>query len=378
MDVLGNAVMYLVPFLVILTALVFVHEWGHYAVARRAGVRVDVFSIGFGPELFGWNDRHGTRWRLSLIPLGGYVLLFGEPGSQAAAAEDGGAIMPESERCHAFMYKSLRARAAIVAAGPAANFAFALFVLTILFMTYGQPYTPPDVGGVLPGSVAERAGIQPGDVFVTVEEAAIERFEDVQQAVRLAPGRPLAVVLRRGEETVSLTLTPEAHLLTDRFGNTHTVGRLGISRAGQEYRRHHPLAAVGKAVEETGMVVGATLSALGDMILGARGTEELGGPLRIAQMSGEVAKIGLEATLWFVAMLSINLGLLNLFPVPMLDGGHLAFYGIEAIRGRPLGPRAQEYGFRIGLALVLTLMVFATWNDLVQLQVVQFFRDLLS
>jgi regulator of sigma E protease len=377
MEFLSGLWTYVIPFLVVLTVLVFVHELGHYWVARRNGVRIEVFSIGFGPELFGRTDRAGTRWKISAIPLGGYVKMFGDAD---AASTPSGAVrhMTPEEREVSFFHKRLGQRAAIVAAGPIANFLFAIIGLTLLFSLYGQPFTPPDIGSIQPDSAAAQAGMQPGDVIVEVDGQPIERFEEVQQIVRFNQGTPLALVIQRDGQRLPITATPQVTTITDRMGNTHTIGLLGIGRAGMEYRRHDPLTALWQAGRETVNLTVGTLGAVGQMIAGSRGTEELGGPLRIAQMSGEVAQSGVIALVWFMAILSVNLGLINLFPIPMLDGGHLLFYAVEAIRGKPLGDRAQEYGFRIGLALVLTLMVFATWNDLVHLRVVDFFRDLIS
>jgi regulator of sigma E protease len=248
-----------------------------------------------------------------------------------------------------------------------ANFIFAIVLLAGLFSTVGQPFTPADVGQVQPASAAEQGGIKPGDTITAIDGRQIDRFEDVQQAVALNNGAPMAIVVRRDGRDVSLNVTPQMTERTDRFGNVHRIGLLGIGRSGVEYVRHDPVTAVVRATEETWNLSAGTLKAIWQMIVGARTTDELGGPLRIAQMSGEVAQGGIVAIVWFMAVLSVNLGLINLFPIPVLDGGHLLFYVAEAIRGRPLGQRAQEYGFRIGLALVLTLMVFATWNDLMHL-----------
>lgn len=377
MEFLSGLWTYVIPFLVVLTVLVFVHELGHYWVARRNGVRIETFSIGFGPELFGRTDKTGTRWKFSAIPLGGYVKMFGDAD---AASTPSGAVrsMTPAEREVSFFHKRLGQRAAIVAAGPIANFLFAIIGLTLLFSIYGQPFTPADIGSVQPESAAAQAGMLPGDVIVEVDGQVIERFEEVQQIVRFNQGTPLALVVQRDGQRLPISVTPQVTTVTDRMGNSHTIGLLGIGRAGMEYRRHDPLTALWQAGRETVNLTVGTLGAVGQMIGGSRGTEELGGPLRIAQMSGEVAQSGIVALIWFMAILSVNLGLINLFPIPMLDGGHLLFYAVEAIRGKPLGDRAQEYGFRIGLALVLTLMVFATWNDLVHLRVVDFFRDLIS
>jgi regulator of sigma E protease len=377
-EFLNHGLTYIVPFLIILTVLVFVHELGHYLIARWNGVRIEVFSIGFGPELFGWWDRAGTRWKFSTIPLGGYVKMFGDSDASSGLPVPGIARLAPAERDVSFHYKRLGQRAAIVAAGPAANFLFAVAVLAILFTTYGQPFTPAEVGQVQPGSAAEQGGIHPGDVIVSIDGSAVQRFEDVQQIVRLNPGVPMTIGVRRDGKEQTLNVTPSRTELTDRFGNHYQIGLLGIARSGMEYVKRDPASAIIQAGTETWDLSVSTLKAMWQIIIGTRATDELGGPLRIAQMSGEVAQGGVVAVLWFMAVLSINLGLINLFPVPVLDGGHLLFYAAEAVRGKPLGQRAQEYGFRIGLALVLTLMVFATWNDLVHLRIVEFVKGLVT
>ncbi len=354
-DLLQLVIGYFVPFLLILSVVVFVHEFGHFWVARRNGVRVEVFSIGFGPELVGWTDRHGTRWKFSLIPLGGYVKMLGEEDAPAAA------LPPD-----AFPAKRVGQRMAIVAAGPLANFLFAILVFALLFLAFGKPYAPPVVGDVVPESPAAEAGLLPGDRILAVDGEAVDSFEDLQRIVRDRPGVPLVFTVRRDGETFDLTIIPELRELDTPAGKVR-IGLIGVTSQGLEYRRLGPLAALWEAVGETGRMIAATLEAIGQMIVGSRGTEELGGPLRIAQMSGEIAQQGLVPALWFAAILSLNLGLINLFPIPMLDGGHLLLYTIEAVRGRPLSERSQEILFRIGLAMVVTLMLFATWNDLRQL-----------
>ncbi|WP_044560031.1 RIP metalloprotease RseP [Azospirillum sp. B4] len=364
-------------FLVVLTVLVFVHEFGHYYIARRNGVRVDVFSIGFGPEIWGFNDRAGTRWKFSLIPLGGYVKMFGDadaasrPGAEART-------MTAEERAVSFHHKRVGQRAAIVAAGPMANFLFAIVAMSLLFMFYGQPYTPATVQQVEPDSAAAAGGVQAGDRVLELNGRPIERFEDLQQIIAVSPGMPLAMKVQRGDAQVDLTVTPRAVESEDRFGNKSRIGRLGVVRGQDEYHRRDPLNAVWAACKGTWALITGTLDAVGQMIIGAHGTEDLGGPLRIVQMSGQMAQVGFVQVIWFMTVLSVNLGLINLFPVPMLDGGHLMYYGLEALRGRPLGERAQEYGFRIGLALVLSLMIFATWNDLVHFGVGAFVKSLIS
>lgn len=372
---------YVVPFLVVLTVLVFVHEMGHYLAARKCGIRVEVFSVGFGRELFGWTDRVGTRWKLCAIPFGGYVKMFGEMQSYRDVPADASSGDPAPERpSDSFDSKSLGQRAFVVAAGPFANFLFAIVILTAMFMTIGQPFTPADIGKVLPDTAAERAGLKPGDVIVGIDGTRIERFEQVIRKVQLQPGTPLVFAVERDGKEIALTAVPDVLDRTDRFGNPQRIGRLGISRSGSDMKliRHDPVTAVWRATTETYVLTSSIFSAIGQIIKGTRTTKELGGPIRIAQMSGDVWQAGLISVLMFATVLSINLGLINLFPVPMLDGGHLLFYGIEALRGKPLGLRAQEYGLRIGLSMVLALMVFATWNDLVHLRVVDFFVNLVT
>jgi regulator of sigma E protease len=269
-----------------------------------------------------------------------------------------------AEREVSFHHKRLLQRAAIVGGGPLANFVFAIVVLALLFATYGQPFTPAEVGQVQAGSAADKAGFKVGDTIVKIDGSTINRFEDVQQMVRLDPGEPMTIVVKRDGKLTTLTATPTLISQPDRFGNVHQYGQLGIGRNGVEYVRRDPLTAVAQAFGETWNLSASTLQAMWQIVIGVRSSDELGGPYKIAQISGEVIQTGLVPLLTFMSVLSINLGLINLFPVPVLDGGHLLFYAAEAIRGKPLGQRAQEYGFRIGLALVLTLMVYATWNDL--------------
>lgn len=372
MALFSGLITYVIPFLIVLTVLVFVHELGHYWVARRCGVRVEVFSIGFGPELYGWSDRRKTRWRFSAVPIGGYVKMFGEIPAFDRQGES------EEDRSVSFYAKSLWRRAAIVFAGPAANFVFAIVVLAGLFSTIGEPFTPSDIGEVLPNSAAERAGLEPGDLIVAIDGEPIERFEQIQRIVQFSAGRRLAITVERNGSRVTVVAVPDATEVTDRFGNTQTIGRLGVSRTGRDMKliRHDPATAVWRAGSETVALSGAIFDTLWQIISGQRATKEIGGPIRIAQMSGDVAQEGLISAIMFAALLSIHLGIINLFPIPMLDGGHLLFYGVEALLGRPIGERAQEYGFRLGIALVLGLMVFATWNDLVQLGVFKYLAGL--
>jgi len=377
MGLITGGLGYILPFLVVLTVLVFVHELGHYLAARWNGVRVEVFSIGFGPELFGWNDRVGTRWKFSVLPLGGYVKMLGEADMMTGAPADDAAVK-NPDLSGSFKDKRLWQRATVVAAGPIANFIFAIVAFAVVFATVGQSITLPQVGEVVPGSAAEAAGLEPGDRFLSVGGFHIDHFEQIQQIIELNTGTPVAIVVQRGDKEVPLVATPRVVSETDRFGFAHKLTRLGIKARAGELVRRDPVSAVWYATGQTWNATAVTLQALGQMISGHRSSEELSGPAGIVLLSGQVAQGGIISIIGFMALLSVNLGLINLFPIPVLDGGHLLFYAAEAVRGKPLGLRAQEYGFRLGLALVLTLMVFATWNDLVRLRVVDFIRGLVT
>lgn len=373
MEFLSGLGGYVIPFLFVLTIVVFVHEFGHYYIARINGVRVEAFSIGFGRELFGFFDKHGTRWKFCLIPLGGYVKMLGDADAASTTVDAEAAKAEDS-----FPAKTVAQRAAIVFAGPGANFVFAIIVLSLLFIFSGRPFTPAIVTDVRDGSPAAVAGVLPNDRIRSVDGQAVESFEDLQGIVQGQPEVALNFSIERDERMLDIVVTPELDVITDRFGSEHKVGLIGISSSSREIRPVDPLRAVGAAVEETWAMISGTFRVLWDMLIGARSADDLGGPLRIAQISGDVAQHGFVAMFNLIAILSINLGLINLFPIPMLDGGHLVLYTIEAARGRPLTERSQEIAFRIGLAMVMTLMVFATWNDLVHLDVIENLTSLFS
>jgi regulator of sigma E protease len=362
---------YLLPFLFVLTIVVFVHELGHFLVARWCGVAIKTFSIGFGPEIAGFNDRHGTRWRLSWIPLGGYVKFIDDDNAASAGHKSLDQLSPE-ERKQSFQGKSLGQRAAVVAAGPIANFILAILIFTAIFALFGERITAANVDIVNPGSAAERAGFLPGDRVISIDGQAIESFSEMQRIVGMSPDQPLHFLVDRSGKTVEITATPERKEITDHFGNVIRLGLLGIQRTASPddwtLKRHDPVTAFGMAVKECYFVVSRSLGYLYDVVTGREAADQLGGPIRIAQVSGQVATAGFVALLNLAAIISVSIGLLNLFPIPMLDGGHLLFYSIEAIRGRPLSESTQEIGFRIGLAFVLMLMIFATWNDLIHLK----------
>jgi regulator of sigma E protease len=362
---------YIIPFLFVLTIVVFFHELGHFLVARWAGVKVLTFSLGFGPELAGFNDRHGTRWKISAIPLGGYVKFFGDESEASTPSSETLASMTAEEREGSFHHKRVGPRAAIVAAGPIANFILAIVIFTALFTFFGKPSTTAQVDKVEMGSAAEKAGFQAGDVVTAIDGNVIGSFSDMQRIVGIRAGEKLTFTIKRGDSTLQLQGTPELREVKDSFGNVHRQGVLGITRATSPgdvlTERVNPATALWLGVKETWFVVDRTLAYIGGVFAGREAADQVGGPLRIAQISGQVATIGVAALFHLAAVLSISIGLLNLFPVPLLDGGHLLFYAVEAVRGRPLSERAQEMGFRIGLGLVLMLMVFATYNDILHL-----------
>lgn len=374
MDIFSWVPDYLVPFLVVLTVLVFVHELGHYVVARRNGVKVEVFSIGFGPELFGWTDKAETRWKVSAVPLGGYVKMFGEYDLDDDEKRD--RPMTPGEQAVSFHHKRVGQRMAIVSAGPAANFLFAIVVLTVMFSAVGAPAPLAGVGEVVEETAAAEAGFLVGDRIVAIDGAEITWFSDLRDVVSRYPGQALDFRVLRNNVEIDIFATPRAHEEPD----GSTIGQLGVRPDPQQvgYERHDPFTALWMSVERSAQLVGQIFSYLGQVLVGAESADKLGGPLRIAKMSGEVAQGGFANLVFFAAALSVNLGLINLFPIPMLDGGHMMFYTAEAVRGRPLTQRAQEYGFRFGLILVLLLMIFATWNDLVELKVFAFIKQLVG
>ncbi len=365
---MGGIIETLFWFLVVLTPLVFVHEFGHYWIARRNGVRVETFSVGFGKEIFGWTDKLGTRWKFSLIPVGGYVKMFGQ--NDIGPDLDGEPLTPEEEAV-SFSHKRLGQKAAIVAAGPIANILFAILIFAISFATIGQPFTPARVTKVNPDSAAEAAGIQPGDLFLEVAGRKVARFEELALLVRTYPGIPITIVVERDGALVTLQITPEVVIEPDPLGGEQRTGLLGVHGTERELQRHNPAEAVWQALRETGRLTSLMATWIGQMFSGERSAKELGGPIRIAQISGSAADAGIASLIFFAALLSINLGLINMLPVPLLDGGHLLFYAYEVVFRRPPHPWAVDFGLKIGLALVLSLMLFATYNDLARLPLVQ-------
>jgi regulator of sigma E protease len=343
-------------FVVTLGILVFVHEFGHYLAARWRGVYVEAFSIGFGRPIASWTDRLGTVWKLSWLPLGGYVKLHGQERPEDVTAEVRAGWKPGMT----FHEKSVASRAIIVAAGPIANFALAIVLFSALFMAVGRPVALPEIGAIVPGGAAASAGLEAGDRVVQIDGRPMQRFEDIQRVVSASPGRTLSVLIDRkgAQQTLPVTIGSQPS------AGGGPVGILGIRGGSMAYERVNPLVAIAAGAQQTYDVGVGTLQGVGQMLSGSRGTEELSGPLGIMKLSGDFAKLGLSVMVSFIAVLSVNLGLVNLFPIPVLDGGHLLFYVAEAVRGRPLPPRMLDYGFRAGFALLAGLFVFATWNDL--------------
>lgn len=443
---------WVLPFLFVLTVVVFFHELGHFLVARWCGVSVQTFSIGFGREIFGFYDSKGTRWRIAWIPLGGYVKFVDDENIASLPDRDKLEHMTPEQRSGTFHDKPLPARAAVVAAGPIANFILAIVIFAAMFTLVGERftspvldvtarsvaeeagfrtgdevisingdpvesfedvhriistnvareldftlrrnggeaevsvvpqsdsaadilglrrYTPAEVDQVEPGSPADKAGFRPGDVVTRIDGAPIETFGQMQDAVGSSPGESLSILVLRDGAQVELTATPEKRILTGPGGETVEKGLLGIRRDAMPgdgvWKRYDPLTAIWMGAERTWFVIATTMTYLYDVVTGRQDADQLGGPIRIAKVSGEVAKAGFLPLINLAALLSVSIGLLNLFPIPMLDGGHLLYYAIEGLRGRPLSERAQEIGFRIGLALVLMLMIWATRNDLIHI-----------
>ncbi len=373
MDSFIDAIIYTVSFLAMLSILVFVHEWGHFIIARLNGVRVDVFSIGFGPEIWGRTDKKGTRWKISYVPLGGYVKFFGD-ASAASTPEGDLDDMPVEDRKVSFHHKKLSQRAAIVFAGPIANFIFAILILATFFYLYGQINTPAVVSEVLQDSAAEEAGLQKGDVIISADGSEIERFNDLRIEILYSAGESIDVEVLRNGEKINLVLTPRltkiiqnGEQVLDDSGNPLELYQIGVQNSEEIIIREHNIgSALWAGVLETKLIVVQSMRGIRQMVVGIRSVKELSGPIGIAKVAGESAKRGIDFWIRIMALVSISLGMINLFPIPLLDGGHLLFYGFEAVLGRKLSERTQEFGFRIGLVFILGLMMLATFNDILK------------
>jgi regulator of sigma E protease len=354
---------YFLSFLVALLVIIFVHEFGHFIVARWCGVKVDAFSIGFGKELFGFTDRYGTRWKICPWPIGGYVKFEGD----ANAASVPGASDAARSSPHSLQAQPVPQRMAIVAAGPIANFILAIAIFAAIFTFVGMPYMRPIVSEVVVGSAADAAGLKAGDIVKSVSGEKITAFSQIQEKVFLRPGEELTMVVDRGGSELNLKITPQAKEVKDNFGGSMKVGQLGVRHkpAPDEplYQKFPPHTAIAIGAERTWYVVDLTFRFLGKIVTGEQSVKQIGGAVSIGKGAGDAASGGFTNFVFFIAFLSISIGIVNLFPIPMLDGGHLVFYALEAIRGKPLGPTAQEWGFRIGFSCVVMLMLLGLFND---------------
>ena len=351
----------LIAFLCALGPLVFLHELGHYGVGRLFGVGADSFSIGFGPEIAGWTDKRGTRWKLGLLPLGGYVRFTGDAD---ATSRPGAAPLSEEQQKKSFHLKPVWQRFLIVLAGPAANFLIAILIFAGFFMTLGMPKSPPIVGKVVPGSVAATIGLRAGDRITTIDSRSIDTFEDIYRTVSLRPDQQVVISIDRGGALSSVETRLGSEEVKDNYGQKARKGLLGIIPASRVFERPPLIQVLPLATQYTFTITRWMIDGLGQVITGQRSAKDLGGTLKMAQIAGQQAALGPFEFFQLVALFSINLGFINLLPVPMLDGGHLVFYAVEAVRRRPVSERAQEWAFRGGLAFILALLMFTTFNDL--------------
>ena len=354
----------LATYILMVAILVVVHEGGHYLAGRFFGVKIDAFAFGFGRELFGFNDRRGTRWRFNLVPLGGYVKFTGD--MNAASQPDAAlSALPAAERAGLFLFKPLWQRAIIVAAGPLIKFAFAILILAGVYMALGHPSTPPVVSAVRPGGPAAMAGIRAGDRITAIDGSSMARFEDIASAAMISAGGPMQVSFTRGGVEKTVTITPKMVETVDRFGAVARHGRLGIARTGEQVvEQVGPLSALRHGAVDTWGITVSIARTLRQIVMGERSLDELGGPIKTGQVTGQQASLGVLSFIVFMAFFSINLGFINLIPIPMLDGGHLLLYAVEAVRRQPIGAKVQEWAFMSGFAAIMTLMVVLTWNDL--------------
>lgn len=350
-------------FLLVIGPLIFLHELGHYLAGRAFGVKADVFSIGFGSEVAGWTDRRGTRWKLSWMPLGGYVRFAGDM-NPASTPSDEWLRLPPAERARTFQAKPLWQRFIIVAAGPVTNLLIAVLIFVGFYGAYGEPRTPAIVAAVAEGSAAAEIGLQPGDRILAVGGEAVDRFEDIVRIVSIRPNEAMAIRYEQNGRLIETIFTPKPDVLRDRFGNEFRRGLLGVRAVKRVMVPLAPGEVIVASVRHIGDVIGMMVDTIAQVVTGRRSVQELGGPVKIAQVSGQQVTLGWLPFIEFIAMISINLGFINLLPIPLLDGGHLFFYVLEGIRRRPLPAAAQEWAFRSGLALLLGFMVFVTVNDL--------------
>ena len=359
----------LLAFLFYITLVVFIHEMGHFLVARWFGAKVDVFSVGFGREIVGFTDRRGTRWRLSWLPIGGYVKFAGDADAASTPDPDAQAA-PARDRELMMQFRPLHQRALVAAAGPFANFLLAILLFFGLFLYSGHTTRAPLIGEVVKASAAEAAGIRAGDTVARIDGRTIDGFDKLQEIIATSGGETMTFELLRNGQAVSLQVTPRMVVRENILGDkmpTPTVGLVSSPNAPIVTQHYNPLQALGAACGRTWDIVRLSLKGIGQIITGRASLDQLQGPVGIAQITKKVADFGILPFLNLLAVLSVSIGLINLFPIPLLDGGHLLYYACEAVLGRPLGERIQDVGFRLGLVVVLGLMLLATWNDIARL-----------
>ncbi len=354
-------------FVFIISLIVFIHEFGHFWVARLCGVKVEEFSIGFGKKLFSWRDKKATEWKFCLLPFGGYVRMYGDRNATSMPDEEAIAKMSADEKKISFVGKNVWQRMAVVVAGPVANFLLAIFIFTILFQINGLNKVLPIIDEVVPASAAFIAGLQKGDQILAIDEKEISEFDEIRNAVMLTKEQELNFKIKRGEKFLELKISPKIEVRKDFFGDEVKLATLGVSASIVDHRDLNLGQSFIEANKEAYHISIAIFNAVGELISGKRSVKELGGPIKIAKYSGKTVEMGILVVLWFMAMISLNLGVMNLLPIPALDGGHLFFYLIEAIRGKALSQKTQQMGFRFGLSLLLALMIFTTINDVLQL-----------
>ncbi len=353
-------------FITIISLIVFIHEFGHYYIARLCGVKIEAFAIGFGREIFGFNDKNGTRWKFCMIPMGGYVKMYGDASAASNPDFDAAKNFSEEEKKQSFIFKNVYQRIAIVAAGPIANFLLAIAIFTGLLFFNGTNKALPIVDEVLEKSAAFEAGLQKGDEIVAINNKEIFEFTEMQEIIAVSAGKKLNFEILRNNKMIQKEITPKSHESKNLFGDVTKIGMLGITSKEMTHVDYNIFQAFCQGNLEVFRVSGAIFKAIYELISGQRSVKELGGPIQIAQYSGKTFELGLNVTLWFMALISINLGVMNLLPLPMLDGGHLVFYFYEAIFKKPLSQKIQEASFRFGLAVILSLMLFTTYNDLMR------------
>lgn len=363
MSALGGFFWAFACFLLVIGPLIFLHELGHYLVARWCGVKAEIFSIGFGREMFGWTDRRGTRWKVSMLPLGGYVRFAGDmnPASQPSPEW---LALPAAERSKTFQAKPVWQRFLIVFAGPAVNLILAVFLFAVVLAAYGEPVTPPVISAVMPNSAAAHAGLKPGDRITAIDGEPMRRFQDLSFYIEMRPDQDMQVDLLRQGRPMLIPLRSGASMQDDGLGGRHKLGILGVMSVGGSMEPVAWRDLPARSIWYSWTSFKATITAVAQVIGGERSAKELSGPVGVARVAGKVADVGWFALLALMAGISINLGFINLLPIPMLDGGHLIFYIVEAVRRKPVEPQVQEWAFRSGLALILGLMLFVTFNDL--------------